>query len=118
MEHVVEKDPNCIFCKVVDKQIPANYVLEDKDYVAIRDINPQAPTHVLVMPTHHVRNISEFEDATALGKLFQVAKQIAIQENLGNGFRVVVNTGDDGGQTVDHLHIHVIGGRALGWPPG
>lgn len=112
------RDSNCIFCKVVDKQIPAKLVLEDKDYVAIRDINPQAPTHILIIPSEHVRNINEFEDATALGKLFHVVKEIAKQENLADGFRVVVNTGENGGQTVDHLHIHVIGGRPLGWPPG
>jgi histidine triad (HIT) family protein len=114
----VAKDPNCIFCKVVDKQIPAKMVKEHNDYVAIRDINPQAPTHVLIVSKDHVRNIAEFEDATQLGRLFQAAKEIANAEGLENGFRVVVNTGTDGGQTVDHLHIHVLGGRALGWPPG
>lgn len=114
----MQTDSNCIFCKVVDKQIPAKFVLEDKDFVAIRDVNPQAPTHILIIPKHHVRNIAEFEDATALGKLFQAAKTIAQEEKLENGFRVVVNTGDDGGQTVDHLHIHILGGRALKWPPG
>lgn len=112
------QDSNCIFCKVIAKEIPAKIVLEDKDYVVIRDINPQAPTHVLIVPVQHVRNIAEFEDATALGKLFQVAKTIAQEEKLSNGFRVVVNTGDHGGQTVDHLHIHVLGGRSMGWPPG
>lgn len=114
----MSKDPNCIFCKIIDKEIPSKPVIEDKDYLVIRDINPQAPTHVLVLPKHHVRNITEFEDSVALGKLFQVAKRIAEEEKLANGFRIVVNTGDDGGQTVDHLHLHVIGGRALGWPPG
>ncbi|HEY9790336.1 MAG TPA: histidine triad nucleotide-binding protein [Candidatus Obscuribacterales bacterium] len=113
-----QKDSNCIFCKVVDKQIPSKLVKESNDYVVIRDINPQAPTHVLIVPKQHVRNIAEFEDADALGRLFQVARDIANNEGLENGFRVVVNTGTDGGQTVDHLHIHVLGGRALGWPPG
>jgi histidine triad (HIT) family protein len=111
-------DPNCIFCKIIAKEIPSKPVKEDKDYLVIRDIKPQAPTHVLIIPKHHVRNLVEFEDPTELGKLFQVAKQIVTDEQLTNGFRIVVNTGDDGGQTVDHLHIHVIGGRALGWPPG
>lgn len=114
----MQKDPNCIFCKIVDKQIPSKPVKDEADYLAIRDINPQAPTHILIVPKRHVRNITEFEDANALGKLFQAAKTIAEEERLTNGFRVVVNTGEDGGQTVDHLHIHVIGGRALGWPPG
>jgi histidine triad (HIT) family protein len=114
----VAKDPNCIFCKILDKGIPANIVKEHDEYVAIRDINPQAPTHVLIIPRDHVRNIAEFNDASGLGRLFQAAKEIVAEEKLANGFRIVVNTGDDGGQTVDHLHIHVLGGRALGWPPG
>lgn len=114
----MQKDANCIFCKIVDKHIPSNMVREEKDYIAIRDINPQAPTHVLIIPRNHVRNVVEYEDATELGKLFQAAKTIVDQEKLENGFRIVVNTGDDGGQTVDHLHIHVIGGRAMRWPPG
>jgi histidine triad (HIT) family protein len=118
VEDAVSKDPNCIFCKIIDKQIPSKPVREENDYIAIRDINPQAPTHVLIIPKHHVRNLVEFQDAAALGKLFQAAKDIVEQEQITNGFRIVVNTGDDGGQTVDHLHIHVIGGRALGWPPG
>lgn len=112
------KDSNCIFCKIVDKQIPAKIVKEHNDYLAIRDINPQAPTHVLLLPREHCRNIVEFSDPQALGKLFQAAREIVDAEKLTNGFRIVVNTGDDGGQTVDHLHIHVLGGRALGWPPG
>ena len=111
-------DPNCIFCKIIDKQIPANLIKEEKDYVVLRDINPQAPTHVLIVPRAHVANVTLFEDAAGLGKLFQAAKDVAAMENLKQGFRLVVNTGDDGGQTVDHLHIHVLGGRALGWPPG
>ena len=114
----MDRDPNCIFCKIVDKAIPSNMVKDAADYVAIRDINPQAPTHVLIMPKNHVPNIAEFSDSAALGKLFQAAKEIVSQEKLQNGFRIVVNTGEDGGQTVDHLHIHVLGGRALGWPPG
>ena len=112
------KDPACIFCKIVDKQIPSKIVKDEPDYLAIRDINPQAPTHVLIMPREHVRNVSEFKDATRLGALFQAARHIVEEEKLQNGFRLVVNTGEDGGQTVDHLHIHVLGGRALGWPPG
>jgi histidine triad (HIT) family protein len=112
------KDANCLFCKIIAKEIPSKPVIDDADYLVIRDINPQAPTHVLIIPKHHVRNVIEFEDPTALGKLFQVAKRIADEEKLGDGFRVVVNTGNHGGQTVDHLHIHVLGGRALGWPPG
>ena len=114
----MNRDPACIFCKIVDKQIPSKLVKEEAEYVAIRDINPQAPTHVLIMPREHVRNVNEFKDPTRLGALFQAARQIVDEEKLHNGFRLVVNTGEDGGQTVDHLHIHVLGGRALGWPPG
>lgn len=114
----MQRDANCIFCKIIDKQIPSNLVKEHDDYIAIRDINPQAPTHILIVPKEHIRNVAEFSDATALGKLFHAAKEIVESEKLTNGFRIVINTGDDGGQTVDHLHIHVLGGRALGWPPG
>lgn len=112
------EDPNCIFCKIIAKQIPAKVVKEHDDYIVLRDINPQAPTHALIVPRQHARNITEFKDAAGLGRLFQAAKEIVDQEKLTNGFRIVVNTGDDGGQTVDHLHIHVLGGRAMGWPPG
>lgn len=114
----MDKDSSCIFCKIVEKHIPSNMVKEHDDYVAIRDINPQAPTHVLIISKRHVPNISKFEDAPALGRLFQAAKDIASKEGLAKGFRLVVNTGEDGGQTVDHLHIHVLGGRAMSWPPG
>ena len=112
------KDPDCIFCKIIDKKIPAKPVMETEHWIAIRDINAQAPTHVLIIPTDHIRNVNEFEDANALGRLFQAARQIVAQEKLDKGFRIVVNTGEDGGQTVDHLHIHVLGGRPMGWPPG
>lgn len=111
-------DPACLFCKIVKKEIPSNIVEEDEHFVAFRDINPQAPTHVLVIPKEHIANISEADEAEALGKLFKKACDIARQERLHNGFRVVVNTGDDGGQTVHHLHVHVLGGRRLSWPPG
>ncbi len=111
-------DSNCIFCKIIEKQIPSKFLLENDDCIVIRDINAQAPTHALIIPRNHIRNVTEFDDAAMLGRLFQVAKDVAKQENITNGFRIVVNTGDDGGQTVDHLHIHILGGRALGWPPG
>lgn len=114
----MEKDANCLFCKIAAKEIPAKVVSEGDHYIAIRDINPQAPTHVLVMPKHHVRNVAEFGDESGLGRLFHAANKVVESEKLANGFRLVVNTGADGGQTVDHLHIHVIGGRSLSWPPG
>ncbi|MGH9547873.1 MAG: HIT domain-containing protein, partial [Terriglobales bacterium] len=99
-------------------QIPCNIVDEDEHSIAIRDLNPQAPTHILILPRDHIANITETDNTELLGRLFQKAKPIAALENLGKGFRLVVNTGDDGGQTVGHLHIHLLGGRALRWPPG
>lgn len=111
-------DPSCLFCKITKKEINANIVGEDEDFIAFRDINPQSPTHVLVIPKEHIRNIGEAGDADLLGRLFQKACQIARSEKLDGGYRMVVNTGDDGGQTVHHIHVHVMGGRRLGWPPG
>ena len=86
--------------------------------MAIRDVNPQAPTHILIMPKNHIANITQLDNAETLGSLFMKVAEIARAEKLEKGFRVVVNTGNDGGQTVDHLHIHVMGGRQLHWPPG
>lgn len=112
-------DPNCIFCKIIAGEIPSKLVAETDECIAIRDVNPQAPTHVLVIPKEHVSNITKVTDAKLLGTLFQKASDVAQKENIAaDGFRLVVNTGDNGGQTVHHLHIHVIGGRAMKWPPG
>lgn len=111
-------EPSCIFCKIIKRELPSNIIEEDSDVIAIRDINPQAPTHALIIPKEHIKSIAEWDDPEALGKLFQKACDIARQERLTDGFRVVVNTGDDAGQTVHHLHIHVLGGRRLHWPPG
>lgn len=111
------RDPNCIFCKIIEKKIPATIVSESADYIAIRDISPQAPNHILVIPNNHVTDIRAVEQSAALGKLFQAAADIAKQEQL-ESFRLVVNTGADAGQTVFHLHIHVLGGRTMQWPPG
>jgi len=114
----VEREANCIFCKIVAGEIPAKLIAEDEHSVAFRDINAQAPTHVLVIPRRHAKNILEVDDPKLLGHLFSQAGAIAKQEGLDGGFRLVVNTGDDGGQTVHHLHIHILGGRAMSWPPG
>lgn len=113
-----KRDPGCIFCKIIDKQIPGNVVAETEHMVALRDINPQAPTHILLVPKDHIPSIAEAENPEALGKLFMEAGSLARREKLDNGFRLVVNTGDDGGQTVHHLHIHLLGGRSMTWPPG
>ena len=110
---------DCLFCKIASGEIPATIIAQEEDYVAFVDVNPQAPTHVLAIPREHVRSLNEVQDAEALGKLLLFARLVADQEGLAeNGFRVVLNTNADGGQTVFHLHAHVLGGRAMAWPPG
>lgn len=110
----------CIFCDVATGKIPSKLVHEDPRTIAFHDISPKAPTHVLVIPRDHIADLNEASDERGelLGHLLLVAKKVAAEEGLGNGYRVVVNCGPDGGQTVDHLHVHVLGGRALAWPPG
>ena len=109
---------DCLFCKIAGGQIPANVVKQTDTYLAFRDIDPQAPTHILVIPKEHFTSISDVRDANLLGSLFQAATAIAAEEKLDKGFRIVVNTGSDGGQTVFHIHIHLLGGRNMTWPPG
>ena len=110
----------CLFCKIIAGEIPSKKVFEDDLTYAFRDIHPQAPTHVLIVPRLHVGSLAEAvtEHRDLLGYLHLVAARIAGSEGLGNGFRTVINTGNDGGQTVDHLHVHLLGGRPMGWPPG
>jgi histidine triad (HIT) family protein len=109
-----------IFQRIIDREIPADIVYEDDQCLAFRDVNPQAPTHVLVIPKRAITSIAAMTDADEplVGHLFNVARQIAEKLKLTGGFRVVANSGPDAGQTVDHLHIHVLGGRSLAWPPG
>ncbi|MFQ5703714.1 MAG: histidine triad nucleotide-binding protein [Gemmatimonadales bacterium] len=110
---------DCLFCKIAAGEIPAQVVAEDDHYVAFADINPQAPTHVLAIPREHVRSLNEAEDVGALGGLLLFARRVAKNEGLlERGYRVILNTNADGGQTVFHLHAHVLGGRAMQWPPG
>ena len=111
---------DCIFCKIVDGSIPAKIVAQDDRAVAFRDLNPQAPTHVLVIPKKHIASLDVLDDADAavVGHLHVMAKQIAKAEGLTDGWRTVFNVGKHAGQTVFHIHLHVIGGRQLGWPPG
>lgn len=110
----------CLFCKIIAGEIPSKKVFEDQCIYAFRDINPQAPTHVLVIPRKHFASLNDLgaEDEALLGQLHLTAAKIAKTEGLASGFRTVINTGSDGGQTVDHLHVHLLGGRPMAWPPG
>jgi histidine triad (HIT) family protein len=112
---------DCLFCKIAAKTIPAKLVHEDDRSVAFDDINPQAPVHTLVIPRKHVASMSELNEADAglLGHLLLVGNQVAKQKGIAEGgYRLVVNTGRNGGQTVFHLHLHLLGGRPMHWPPG
>jgi histidine triad (HIT) family protein len=111
---------SCLFCKVIEKSIPSTPIFEDDLGYAFADINPQAPVHVLIVPREHIESLdhSEETDRSLLGHLLWSAAEIARAKGLGDGYRIVVNTGRDGGQTVDHLHLHLLGGRPMSWPPG
>jgi histidine triad (HIT) family protein len=111
---------DCLFCRIVAGEIPSTRVHDDDLVLAIRDISPQAPTHVLVMPRQHVASVADLteEDGPLLSRLVSVASRIAREEGLDGGWRLVANVGADGGQTVDHLHLHLLGGRQMHWPPG
>lgn len=111
---------DCIFCKIANGDIPAKIAYRDADVVAFHDINAQAPTHILVIPTRHIASTADLtsEDHMLAGMLIMVAKQVAEEAGLSNGYRLVLNTGHDGGQEVQHMHLHVLGGRRMRWPPG
>jgi histidine triad (HIT) family protein len=116
---VAEKD--CLFCKILAGEIPADIVHESETAVAFRDINPQASTHVVIIPKRHIATMNDLEadDEAVVGSLFTVAKVIARQEGLADrGYRVVMNCNEDAGQSVFHIHLHMLGGRQLSWPPG
>ena len=113
---------DCLFCKIAGGEIPSKFVYEDESVVAFRDINPQAPQHILIVPRKHIESINAFEvaDKDLVAHILvdvvpKLAKDLKIAES---GYRVVINTGDEGGQTVHHLHVHLIGGRSMQWPPG
>jgi len=109
----------CIFCKIAAGEIPATIVKRADGMLAFKDLNAQAPTHVLVIPTTHVGTLNDAKDPAMLGKLMAFARDVAQEAGIATtGYRVVVNTNPDGGQTVFHLHLHVLGGRAMHWPPG
>ena len=110
---------SCIFCKIASGEIAATVVKRADGMLAFKDLSPQAPTHVLVIPTTHIGTLNEAKDASLLGKLLAFARDVAQEAGVATkGYRVVLNTNPDGGQTVFHLHIHVLGGRAMHWPPG
>jgi histidine triad (HIT) family protein len=111
---------DCLFCKIARKEIPAKLVYEDADIFAFEDISPQAPTHILICPKKHFASLHDAvdEDRGVIGKLHLVAGQIARERNLLEGYRTVVNNGRGAGQSVFHLHVHLLGGRAFRWPPG
>jgi histidine triad (HIT) family protein len=111
---------DCLFCRIVAGTIPATLLYQDEHAIAFADINPQAPVHLLVIPRRHIVSLAHAAetDAGLVGHLHRVAAEVARSRGLVNGYRTVINTGDDGGQTVHHLHIHLLGGRHMTWPPG
>lgn len=114
-------ESTCLFCQILSGEIPSTKVFEDNVAYAFKDINPQAPTHVLIVPKEHIDSLNDISqgDEAMLGYLLRLAPKIANQLGVAeSGFRAVINTGPDGGQSVDHLHIHLLGGRSLVWPPG
>ena len=111
----------CLFCKIIDKELPATLIYEDEKVVAFNDINPQAPVHVLIIPRQHIATVNDLqpENQNLMGHMFAIAKKLASQLNIAqSGYRIVTNCNTDGGQAVYHLHLHLLGGRALNWPPG
>ncbi len=112
---------DCIFCKIVSGDIPADIVYQDDDVLAFRDLNPQAPVHILVIPKKHIATLNDLqpEDTEVMGKLIQAGKEIASQEGMAkDGYRFVINCNQHGGQAVYHIHLHVLGKRQMSWPPG
>ena len=112
--------PECLFCRIVSRQIPAQVVAEEPELVAFNDINPQAPTHLLIIPKEHITSLAETTEAHTMlmGNALQLANRLARKLQLGEGYRVVINNGAKAGQSVWHLHLHLLGGRTLTWPPG
>jgi histidine triad (HIT) family protein len=112
--------PGCVFCDIVSRKIPSKLIHEDPLAIVLHDIHPRAPIHFLVIPREHIADLDAAtpEKKPLLGHLLMVAKEVARAQGLKNGYRVVINRGADGGQSVDHLHVHVLGGRTLSWPPG
>ncbi len=115
------KNGPCIFCKIVKKEVPSKIVFENSDLVAFEDISPQAPVHIVIISKNHIDTLSDLteENVRLIGSMVLTAKDIAVKRGIGeSGYRVVINCNKDGGQAVFHLHLHLLGGRPLGWPPG
>jgi histidine triad (HIT) family protein len=109
----------CIFCRIARGEVPAQMLVNNKEIAAFRDVNPQAPVHILIIPKRHIASLDDASDSDILGRMMSLAAALARQEKIAkSGYRTVINTGRDGGQSVDHLHIHLLGGRAMTWPPG
>ena len=117
---MTDRDPGCLFCRIVADEIPSDRLHTDDEVIAFRDIAPRAPTHVLVIPRRHIPDAHALTDADGplVAKLFAVVRAIADEAGLGDGYRVVTNVGPDAGQSVPHLHFHLLGGRTMAWPPG
>lgn len=111
---------DCLFCNIVKGQIPSEKVYEDNAVYAFKDVNPEAPVHILIIPKRHIKSVDELEetDKELVGHIFLVAKKLAKENKLENGYRIVSNIGEEGGQSVKHLHFHLFGGRSFNWPPG
>jgi histidine triad (HIT) family protein len=114
-----EMSSDCVFCKIATGEIPSEFVYQDEEFVAFRDIHPQAPVHVLLIPRKHYPTVTDMEDPAVIGRAIQAAGAVAKKLNIDNdGFRLVINCRDNGGQTVYHMHVHILGGRFMTWPPG
>lgn len=112
------KEKDCIFCKIACGELNTNFILETEDYVSFNDINPQAPVHALVIPKKHFSTLNDMDDSELMGKLLDGAKQTAKKLGIFENYRVVANIGKEAGQAVFHIHLHVLGGRQMQWPPG
>jgi histidine triad (HIT) family protein len=111
----------CLFCRIAKGEIPAKFAYQDEEFVALHDTDPKAPTHMLVVPRRHIRSVSALEesDAGLAGRMLLIGKRVAAEAGIdGSGYRLVLNTGANAGQSVDHIHLHVLGGRHMVWPPG
>ncbi len=111
-------DKDCIFCKIASGQLNTEFILETEDYVSFKDINPQAPVHALVIPKAHFASLNEIDNTQLMGNLLEGAKKTAEKLGVGDNYRTVINTGKKAGQAVFHIHIHILGGRYMDWPPG